>query len=283
MALSIKDWLNAETKDYGIGLAILGMHSKNRILLQNLGRKKNPGKLEYEIRKIAKHQGIDLDAKDPDREKDLGLDQGQDEAGADQGQKENNADGEKEKNESHNDQVVEQTNATEGAESESDNNDVISGKLKVVRGNKEVNFEDLPEELQARWNQNRDAYKEIRATHEKLKLMEQAAPEDRAPLTGRIAELDKQIRLNWEAIDAWQPEQKAEMESDAQAIDHKRINANRKYISTNIKKLQAEGLDEVKAAKIRDGIRERYAELKAAGESISQQKEEELARLGLKF
>jgi len=250
MALSIKDWLNADEKDYGIGLAILGTNSKNRVLLQNLGRKQNPRKLEYELRKIAAQQGIDLTAEDQQEETDLTDEQG---TGA----------------------GISET----GPESDVDTVEkaIIEGRLTIVRGDREVKFEDLPEEMQARWNQNRDAYKEIRATHEKLKLMEQATPEDRAPLTSRIAELDDQIRVNWEAIDAWEPVK--ETGADDTAIDHKRINANRKYISTNLKKV-SEDMDEVKAAKIRDEIKARLAELKAAGENLSDATIEELKKQG---
>ena len=279
--LSIKDWLNADVKDYGIGLAILGTNSKNRMLLQNLSRKQNPAKLEYELRKIAVQKGIDLNAEDPGDTKDL---ENLDDSGGNQqesGQKDLGANpevGENAATSDNNPPQVDQATDQDNAELDKTAESVVSGKLTIVRGEREVKFEDLPEEMQARWNQNRDASKEIRATHEKLKLMENASDEDRQPLTARIAELDDLIRANWEAIDAWKPVP-AKTKEDETGIDHKRINANRKYISTNLKKL-AEDMDEVKAAKIRDQIKLRLKELKNAGESVSDATIEELKKQG---
>jgi len=63
--MKLEDWIIE--KDYGIGVALLGTLSKNRILIQNLSRKKNPAKLEYELRKIAKEKGIDLTEKAEDQ------------------------------------------------------------------------------------------------------------------------------------------------------------------------------------------------------------------------
>jgi len=106
----------------------------------------------------------------------------------------------------------------------------------VIRNGRKVKFEDLSPEMQARWTQNKDAYKEIRATHEKLKLMEKATPADRQPLTERICTLDDNIRDNWAEIDAYEPVI-TDFAANAPVIDHKRIGANRKFISTNLKKL----------------------------------------------
>lgn len=241
--VTLKDWF--QEKDYGIGLAILGKYCKNRTLLQNLGRKKMPAKLEHELNKVAKLQGLiekESPAKKPAAKKQAAA-------------------------ESHSDQVIHKMNAEPGSQ-----------RLKIVRNNTEVKYEDLPEEIQKLWDTNRDAYKQIRALHEKLKLMGKAAPEDRVPLLELIDELDGSIRGNWEIIDAWHPGDEALPE--LVPIDHKRINSNRKYISTNLKKLAAE-TDEKKAAVLQSKIQHRVTELKAAGEEMTEKTKLELKALAI--
>jgi len=304
----IQDWF--ETKDYGVGLGLLGTHSKNRMLLQNLGRKPNPEKLEYELRKICKEQEIIIDtAEKIDETNGLSIDppnvpiEPVDKAQSQSGKISDQAN---DKLESDVDEIVSgkisvmQSDADDMvsdklSEMESDADDIVadklkelelaseellSGKLKVIRNGHEVNYNDLPKELRVAWDHNRDAYKEIRATHEKLKLMENATEADRAPLVQSIAKLDDQIRINWEAIDAWKqgdaPIVKNELE-----LDHKRINANRKFISTNLKTLLTT-TDEAKATIIKAKIQERYDELKNAGETVQPETIDELTKAGIK-
>ncbi len=328
--VTIEEWF--KTKDYGIGLAILGRNSKNRILLQNLSRKPNPAKLEYELKKIAARKGIILSPEVPGESKP---EKSKEKAGSPETPPENvtteettgettpvpsqeqtepsgggNASRERDqgkKEESNPDQV----NEKKLAELESDAEDIVSdklsdleadaddlvtdkvkelekaadelvsGKTKIIRDGKEISYEELPAEMKARWDQNRDNYKEIRALHEKLKLMEKATPQDRQPLTQRICDLDEQIRKNWEAIDSWQPGSgSGENETASPEIDHKRIQANRKYISTNLKKFS--GLtDPVKIAGIVSKLQARYDELIAAGETVAQETTGELTKAGV--
>jgi len=342
--MKLQDWFIE--KDYGIGVALLGTLSKNRILIQNLSRKKNPAKLEYELRKIAKEKGIDLTVKVEDQTPEEG-DIITDEAtgitykftngefveykeGDEPGKvatdvKEPRTDGKPDdKKESHSDQVIDQMNADKLKELESDANEIVSdklsglesdaedivsdnvndlkstaqdivedkisefetqvdeimaGKLEVIRNGRKVKFENLSPEMQVRWTQNKDAYKEIRALHEKLKLMEKATPEDRQPLTQRICDLDDQIRNNWVEIDAYVPAP-AGSADEAPVIDHKRIQSNRKYISTNLKKLP-EQQDPVKTAKVVAELQKRYDELKTAKETVSQETIDELVKAGV--
>lgn len=307
--MKLEDWFIE--KDYGIGVALLGTLSKNRILIQNLSRKQNPAKLEYELRKIAKEKGIVIGTVEEIDETN-GLSEDHINVPP------------VEKTESHSDQVIDLMNADKlkdlesgaddivsdklsGLESEaedivSDNvndlkttaqdiiedkisefesqvEEIMSGKLEVIRNGRKVKFEDLSAEMQARWNQNKDSYKEIRALHEKLKLMENATPEDRQPLTQRMCNLDDQIRDNWAEIDAYVPVPAGNV-NDAPVIDHKRIGANRKFISTNLKKLP-EQQDPVKAAIIVAELQKRYNELKAAGETVAPETIEELTKAGI--
>lgn len=311
--MQLKDWF--ETKDYGVGLGLLGTHCKNRIMLQNLSRKPNPEKLEYELRKICEQQEIVIPTTGEIDETN--------------GLSEDHTivtEASKDETQPHSDQVIDQMNAekfdklklgadeivsdklgeleseaedivsdnvnelkatardiVEGkiSEFESQVEEIMSGKLEVIRNGRKVNYKDLSPEMQSRWNGNRDAYKEIRATHEKLKLMENAAPEDRKPLIGRIDYLDDTIRENWAFIDAWKPGDEVKEEKVIE-IDHKRINANRKFISTNLKTLLATATtDEAKAAIIKAKIQERYDELKNAGEQVQPDTIEELTKAGI--
>ncbi len=282
--MELKAWF--EEKDYGIGVALFGQLSKNRILYQNLSRKHNPEKLEYELRKIAKEKGITIE--EPTSTSSVV------EAAV------------AESIEAHSDQVIDLMNADQkpddlvkekldelesGAdeivadkisEFESQVEEIMSGKLEVIRNGRKVKLEDLSTEMQARWNQNKDSYKEIRVLHEKLKLMENATPEDRQPLTQRICDLDDQIRDNWAEIDAWVKEPTSTSSvGDAPVIDYKRILANRKYISTNLKKLP-EQTDPVKSAQVVAELQKRFDEIKASGEAVSSETIEELTKAGVK-
>lgn len=323
--MKLEDWFIE--KDYGIGVALLGTLSKNRILNQNLSRKKNPEKLEYELRKIAKEKGIELTAKTQDQEPPIGdppiedpnltetdlidkmketapkakefesavmnkpadevvkekldeLESGAEEIVSDKlGELESDA--EDIVSDNVNDLKTTAQDIIEGkiSEFESQVAEIMAGKLEVVRDGRKIKYEDLSAEMQARWNQNTDGYKEVRALHEKLKLMEKATPEDRQPLTQRICDLDDMIRDNWIEIDAYVPVP-AGSATEAPVIDHKRIGANRKYISTNLKKLPTV-TDPVKAAKTVAELQLRYTELKAAGETVAAETIEELTKAGV--
>ena len=242
--VTVEQWF--ETKDYGIGLALLAKNSKNRYMLQQLSRRHNPVRLEYELKKIAHPQALNFD------------------------EKKSSAPVQRIK-----DQAIDLMNAEMDAQAES----VATGKLKVVRNNREINFEDLPKNLQEKWSANRDWYKQIRSYHEKLKLMENASADDRSVLTTEIVKLDEQIKANWEIIDTWDPDQVNE-ELPSKIIDHKRINSNRKFISTNLKALK-DNPDDAKVLAIMEKIQERYSELKAAGEVVSQETIEEMKRIGI--
>lgn len=248
----LQEWF--QKKDYETGLILLAKYSKNRNLLQNLHRKRYPAKLEHELKKFIKvhhdvesigikiiQPKIDPAPKIPPEE-------------------------------------IKKTVSVENSKIEKPPD---KSKLKILENDRKVIYDELPAELQRLWEQNRDAYKEIRSLHEKLKLMEKASPDTRQPLTVRIAELDDMIRRNWEAIDRWVPGQNTEV-IKIKEVNHKRINANRKYISINIKKLSDPANDKVYRETLKK-VQARVDELLAAGEEISEKKAEELRKLGVKL
>ena len=239
---TLKDWF--ETKDYGIGLALLGKHCKNRAMLQALGRKSNPEKLEYELSKVALAQNIPIVPAQTIIPK------------------------EKVSAVSHSDQVIDQMNAEEK-----------STRKNIVRSGSVVSPDDLPPELKKLWKQNTDSYKLVRSLHEKLKLMEKSTAEDRAPLVRQIASLDESVIANWSKIDAWDPDY-VEPATKIEAIDHKRINANRKFICTNLKSILT-AKDEEKADEIRRKLSDRYNELRNAGEELDPETIVKLTNLGI--
>ncbi|MFZ4705446.1 MAG: hypothetical protein ACOYMF_05505 [Bacteroidales bacterium] len=228
-----------ENKDYGIGLALLARNCANRNLIQGLSRKTNRAKLEYELKKLAAARGIVVAADDAPELMTPRF------------------------SESHSDQVIDLMNAEKAENKE----------------RKIINPDELPHWLRVRWHENNDYYKEIRALHEKLKLMEKATDQDRAPLTKKISELDDVIRSNWEAIDAWEPGQE-QLPIKVINIDHKRINANRKFISTSLKTLPvmaSEANKEILIAK----LQKRVTELLSAGEKLEVDTLEKLKKTGI--
>lgn len=240
--VTIEQWF--DSKDYGIGLALLAGVCKNRVLLTNLGRKPNPGKLEYELTKYVKVESLKFKV----QSKPLPP-------------------------------ISPPSSLNESLPRDIGGSALASVEEGVVRNDYPDN---LPPHLKAKWHFNQDAYKEIRALHEKLKLMEKATQEDRQPLTERIASLDDKIRANWKEIDAWEPgaEPTEEPVVKPVMVDHKRINANRKYISVNLKRLQeTENIE--KQIKIRAEVQTRYDEIKNCGEAFSSPMLKQLSEVGI--
>lgn len=154
---------------------------------------------------------------------------------------------------------------------------------RVQRVERELKYDDMPKELQEKWNQAKDAYKEQRSLHEKLKLMLKAPVADREPLTVRIAQLDGIIRSNWETIDAYVPgeEEKKKPAAPLVPLDHKRINANRKYISVWLRKLETEEFTEKRKENVIRELKLRYGELTGAGEAFAEETIEALTLLNV--
>lgn len=246
MVEKIKKYLSQDDRDYDEGLILLSKASKNRILIQNLGRKQFSAKLDYELIKVvdryeaANATPVIEPSKDENQHKDP------------------------QEDEDINDSDI----------------PVIKevGRVRVIREGQNVNYDDLPEELKKKWDENAEAYKEARSLHEKLKLMEKAKAEDRAPLVSRLVELSHIVRSNWDVIDSWDPKSDKSKTSDKpdQKIDHKRIQANRKYISINLKKYEDKPDDKLKSS-----IQQRISELVTAGEKFKNT--ERLVKLGFEF
>ncbi|MFK5856589.1 MAG: hypothetical protein QM503_10690 [Bacteroidota bacterium] len=240
MVKKIKKYLKKKSRDYDEGLILLSKASKNRILVQRLGRKELKEKLEYELQKIIDREPVvaKKTSKTKTGNKSKGKTTGNKSKGSDK----------KNTNTAPKDSPI----APEILP-------VIEKptRLRVIRGDNKINYDDLPEELKAKWDENAEAYKLARSVHEKLKLMEKATPEERLPLITQLVGLSDKVRANWDVIDAYDPTKVVAPPKDAEKkIDHKRINANRKYISTNLKKFETKPDDKVLKQRIQDRITE---------------------------
>lgn len=155
-------------------------------------------------------------------------------------------------------------------------------RWKFVRDGVQINYNDLPPYIKKMFDENVALYKEVRSLHEKLKLMHKAEPEDRQPLVNEITRHDDRIRKNWAEIDAWQPGQEPEPAPGKPQVkmDHKRISANRKYISKNLEKCDPKNK---KADYFRENIQQRYNEMKAAQVSMSEKTMAELKAAGIEI
>jgi len=253
----LKQWLESDEPDYFTGLNLFARHGRNRILLQNLNRRQHPGKLKYELQKIYDRMEADQKAtQKPKPPKTMPA-------------------------------IIYLTQESKPEEVDPEK----EVRLKIVVGEKQVNYEDLPASLKEVYDSTIENYKVMRGLHEKLKLMENGKPEDREPLVQQLISLDESIREGWTKIDAWDgqpdpviPPADKKDSSEAKPIDAKRISANRKYISDNKKKLA--GFIEAKDAKA-DGLRlkiqERVSELLQAKEGIDEKVMNELKALGIKI
>lgn len=153
-------------------------------------------------------------------------------------------------------------------------------RWRFVRDGVQINYNDLPPYIKKMFDENVALYKEVRSLHEKLKLMHKAEPEDRQPLVNEITRHDDRIRKNWTEIDAWNPAQESETNETPVKMDHKRISANRKYISKNLEKC---GLKNKKADYFRENIQQRYNEMKAAQVTMSEKTMAELKAAGIEI
>lgn len=310
---NIKAWLDSKEPDYNEGVALLGKHCKNRNLLQGLLRKENPGKVRYELTKVLmmhKNPGglSALIAKAPKEEKvertidDLfALFIGGRKEDLDYFEAKRLCDHLKivPKSRSKADvfEALDPANlkAASTVENQSQEKNPPAGeteptgkiRLKVIRNLKdnEIKYADLPVRLQKLWDANTDMYKKCRSIHEKLKLMDKANDDDRKPLITEMCGMDDQIRANWTVIDEWDGKPEDLGTISKVDVDHKRINTNRKYISTNKEKLAEliKNEDEQGAVKLREKIQTRVSELLQAKESFTDTYKAELQTLGITF
>lgn len=151
-----------------------------------------------------------------------------------------------------------------------------------------ADHDTLPEHIRSLFTQNSELYLRMRKLHEALKNMDGAKACDRFPYIKEFLELDDRVVKNWILYDAYQPEKDINTGNDhmlslpSLIIDAKRISANRKYISDNKEKLAQLIVEKSpKSEQLRKKIQDRVTELLTANAGISDEQLTELTKLGI--
>ncbi len=156
---------------------------------------------------------------------------------------------------------------------------VISTDAELPSGNyrgKRHDHDSLPQELQDLYERNGDIYFKMKQLFETLKQMENDTPCDRHEYLKQLDELDKAYRQNWETYDTWSAEQAVKPVTDAPTAQQ--LQAARKYISANKKKLAETGEEE-----LREKMQQRIDLLLSAELGFDADYQAELEELGLTF
>lgn len=183
--------------------------------------------------------------------------------------------------------------------------EVVDGETLKRYYGKRADHDSLSPAMQQLWDRNREVWQKIKALHEHLKTMDNNPPCDRLEYLIQMRELEAEHTKNFELYDSAKPldiveraalqaeaeaEQAAEAEfkadnaadgDEAPAADASKINAARKYISENRKKILTIEEEDKRAALLAK-IQERYDFLKTAGAGINDDVVEELKEIGIK-
>lgn len=259
LTLQIQAYLNTPSAERDVlqGATLLLKLNRNRILFQNACRRpdKFADKIEYELKK---HLSIRLDRKTvadvvrmnktvvPDAAKII----------------------------------------DDGAPVLSSDDDNVPQEGKVARGMRK-DHEQLPDEIKALWTECADLWFKIKETFEQLKGMEDAPACDRYEYLQVLDEADKKYRSNMKRYDKYVLGTPVDSTPEDAPTDPaeiaKKVNAARKYLSDNKKKLaELKDTDAEKYAKLLTKVQERYDWLIASGNTVDDSQVSELVALGLK-
>ncbi|MCT4636232.1 MAG: hypothetical protein N4A72_00855 [Bacteroidales bacterium] len=156
-----------------------------------------------------------------------------------------------------------------------------------VKEQKNVKREDLPEELKEVFDKISEAYKIMRAKHEKLKLLTNDI--DRSDLIKEIHDLDDHITEGWKTIDNFVENKTENTDTNSQTVnttlDPKKVSRDRKYITQGLKDL--EKLTGEENQKKRDGkiqeMNKRFNDLLSGGENFADETIEKLKIYGIEI
>ena len=161
-------------------------------------------------------------------------------------------------------------------------------EVAVRHAGKRADHDELPDEIKAVWDQSSELWFKIKETYETLKTMEKSQPCDRYEYLKILDEADKQYRKNMALYDGYVlgsevPEAK---ESELDPADMaKKIQAARKYISDNKKKLielrESGEWPNAKYDELLAKVQERFNFLIESGNSVSEGQVTELKELGI--
>lgn len=161
----------------------------------------------------------------------------------------------------------------------------------IAKG-KRADHDTLPDEVKSLWNENGELYFRIKTLFEQLKTMYAAPACDRYEYLKQLDELDKTYRENMKIYDEYDPSKpitypaavKEANTADTAADAVKAVNAARKFISSNKKKLaDLKGKDDAVFADLLAKVQQRVDALVSAGNGIDDAQKEELSALGVTF
>lgn len=165
--------------------------------------------------------------------------------------------------------------------------DDVPQEGKIARGMR-ADHEQLPDEIKSLWTECTALWFKIKETFEQLKGMEDAPACDRFEYLRVLDEADKKYRSNMKIYDSYvQGDHAGDQSSDPPAVDpaeiSKKVNAARKYLSDNKKKLaDLKSADPTKYAVLLSKVQERFDYLIATGNTIDENQVAELADLGIR-
>ena len=161
-------------------------------------------------------------------------------------------------------------------------------EIAIRHAGKRDDHEELPDEIKGIWEQSADLWFKIKETYETLKTMDNAPLCDRYEYLKILDEADKQYRKNMAWYDGYVlgseiPTAKGTELEPAEIA--KKVQAARKYISDNKKKLaemrETTEWPNVKYDELLDKVQERFDFLIDSGNSVSDEQVAELKELGI--
>ena len=155
------------------------------------------------------------------------------------------------------------------------------GKTAAVRGLR-PDHDQLPAEIQELVAKNRDRFFRIKHIYNQLLTMEEACVSDRYELLQQLKELDTQYRADWQKYDGFVIGTPISEEEQA-AVDANTISAARKYLSSNLPKLDALKDEPEKAEALLAKMQERVDLLNRAKATFDAEYRERLEAAGLSF
>lgn len=163
-----------------------------------------------------------------------------------------------------------------------------SSQTGVIAIGKRPDHDSLPDEIKALWDECAELWFKLKSLFEQLKGMEKEPPCDRYEYLLQLDEADKKYRANMQIYDEYKPGSPEEKNEDAPppvddpATISKKVNAARKYISDNKKKLSdLKETDTEKYAALLVKVQERYDYLINSGNTVDVEQINELVALGL--
>ena len=241
----LQAWLDtpSDSRDLATGAELLLRLNKNRWMHQMILKKRNFTKLEYELKKYLAIRLEGLTKREV--------------------------------------VAMEQTVLPLATESLDLGAPVISTDAELPKGNyrgKRQDHDTLPQELQDLYERNGDIYFKMKQLFETLQQMENDTPCDRHEYLKQLDELDKTYRQNWETYDTWSAVTSGPVQPVTDAPTAQQLQAARKYVSSNKKKLEETG-DKA----LREKIQQRIDLLLSADQGFDEDYQKELEELGLHF